>query len=131
VAFIVGGLALFVALCGLWLASYGLRKIDTQLNEFLTGPLQQIRLSVMEVAHKVSAINGEFETFKRQSKDALTNMHRDDETLKNSLAQTNRILAEMAEKIQQCQNQIAQIQPRGAHGHARPQPVDPPSATAR
>ena len=100
VSAILAALALFVGFCGLWLASYELRKIDTQITEFLAGPIQRLREQVAELRDKINMTHNELDTFKRQTKDALTNMVREAEQNRSNLGQTNRAVSELGEKVQ-------------------------------
>jgi methyl-accepting chemotaxis protein len=100
VSAILAALALFVGFCGLWLASYALRKIDTQISEFLQGPIQRMREQVAELRNTIGATERELDTFKRQTKDAVTNLIREAEQSRSNLAQTNRAVSELGERIQ-------------------------------
>jgi methyl-accepting chemotaxis protein len=100
VSAILAALALFVGFCGLWLASYALRKIDTQITEFLQGPIQRMREQVAELRNTIGSTERELDTFKRQTKDALTNMIREAEQSRSNLAQTNRAVSDLADRVQ-------------------------------
>lgn len=103
-AIIVGALALFVGFCALWLASYTLRKMDSQITEFLKGPIAQLRESLNEVKSMASSTQTEQERFQRQCKDALTNLHRELETLRAADAQSNKAITELAETVRTLAN---------------------------
>ena len=98
-AIIVAVLALFVGFCALWLASFALRKIDSQISEFLRGPIAQLRESLGEVKAMAASTQAEQERFQRQCKDALTNLHRELETLRAADAQSTKAIAELAETV--------------------------------
>lgn len=125
IAVFLGGLALFVGFCGLWLASFALRKIDSQIDVFLKGPVKGLRDGLGEVNDRLTATQTELDHLKKQSKEALTNLHRDMELHRTNIAQIHRNLVDLTEKVQQLAAAAAALQPR----HALQRQADPPFPT--
>lgn len=98
-AIILGALALFVGFCALWLASFALRKIDSQINDFLKGPVAHLRENVSEAKLMASSTQSELEKFQRQNKEILVGLSREIENLRNANAQSNKALSEVAETV--------------------------------
>ena len=112
IALVLGVLGLFVGFCSLWLASFALRKIDSQINQFMQGPFLRLREGLTEVKERLTVTQSDLDGFKKQSKDAFGNLQRDLELQRTNVAQIHRNLVDLTEKVQQLANGIAALQPR-------------------
>jgi hypothetical protein len=104
-------LGLLVAFCGLWLATFALRKIESQLTAFLKGPVQVLRDTIMKNESQLNAAKKEVEGLKKQSVDAITALQTGMEQLRQVTAQPNKSLAESNAKVAALEQQLTQRRP--------------------
>ena len=110
----LAGLALFVALCGLWIGTIALKKFDSQASDFLKGPVQGLRDAITKIEGRIDTTQQKVGEFNSQTEDAIKTLKTEKEQLSKALASTNA-------KITALEKQQAQGRP----GHDGPGPVAP------
>ena len=104
-------MALLVAFCGLWLATFALKKIDSQITEFLKGPVQMLRDTIMKNESQLNAARKEVEGLKRQTADAMSALQQGMDQLRNVTTQLNKSLAASNTKVAALEQQLNQRRP--------------------